>query len=175
MKSGLVNTNSGSSAFVAILNNKLKVESIRIYTLNYLPVEITDAAAWDLRSGNNIVFGVISTNIHHHFFRADIQTEGYLDTLSIYANPISYTSLLSFRMPQSNFNYFGYFYQTYGGDRKIHVNWKKTMNEDSNVLLLSKPGYDVYHTKEQLSSGNALWSGYVFQNQADPCKVLLLA
>ena len=173
MQRGLVNTNYGSSAFIAVLANTLKVVSIRIYTLNNVAGEITEAAVCDAKSGNSFAFGVILTNYHHHFFRAGVLTSGHLETLTVYSNAVSDTSLIGFKLPGSGFNYFGYFSQVSGGDRQIVVNWRRSMGQDSTVLLLSKAGYDTYHTKEQITSGNAIWSGYIFQNKTDSSKVLM--
>ena len=171
INSGTVNTNSGSSAFIAILSSSIKVRSIKIYTLNFALTENTYAAACDMRDGNDKMMGVIGTNHHQNLFKGSLNTwSGVVGNLQIYKNAISGTTLLSFQKSGGSNKYYAHFSQQSGGDRQILINWRDSIESDSNALLLSKSGYDAYHTKIQINKDTYMWAGYIFMNTSNPCK-----
>ena len=170
MQTGTMNTNADSSAFIALLTSLMKIASIKLYTLNNHPGEHNFAASWDTYGNNENLFGVIATDNHHYMFEADPITSDFVGPLKIYPNAIAGTTLLSLHRPYNNLDYFGYFAQTSGGDRQILVNWRIQETADSNTLLLSKPGYDVYHSKRQISLSIFMWGCYLYKNKIDPSK-----
>ena len=169
MNSGTFNTVANTSAFIAIMNVNFKVSEIKFFSFSNVTGEQTFAAAWSLQATDGWFLGVIGTDNHHMLFYTNPISTFTLDTLYIYPNAITGTTLLTFQTPDDLFDFYAYFIQTSSaGDREILVNWRNAATDNSSTLLLHKTGYDVYHTRRQITYKDTLWSGYVYQNRTDP-------
>ena len=174
MNSGNFNTVANTSAFIAILDLNLRVTESKIFSFNNVTGEQTYAAAWSMQSPSGYILGVIGTDNHHNLFYTNAIATSKLDTLNFYPNAITGTTLLSFQTPDTNSFHFAYFVKTStAGDREILVNWRNSESDDSALLLLHKTGYDVFHTRRQITRRYTLWSGYVYTNSTDSSKIFL--
>ena len=121
-----------------------------------------------MQAPDGSILGVIGTDNHHMLFYTNPIGTFTLDTLNIHPNAITGTTLLTFQTPDTKFDFFAYFTQTSSaGDREIMVNCRSAQGDNSSTILLHKTGYDVYHTRRQITEGTSLWSGYVYQNNTD--------